>query len=284
MAEFIQYRTRASLYDGPFNSVVGWSAAGMGDVIVSNGLCSVIDGGRTEDAEDLIALLEQEMGPNPVVEQWIITHPHNDHYGAVCRICHTPELLARVRIKEFIYLFPDEFETRSGAFPNPEHNRRLSECVSLSGAEYHAPEIGEKYSLGDAETEVLYTPYDCRILNRCGNENFCSMILSVKGRGKRVIVTGDANGRNMQVCAWLHRKQLAADVLQMPHHGLCDTYNLDFYREVNAKTLLVPTSIAGNRAMHDGSYSGAGIDAIRWCEENAGEIFRAFDGTVSLEI
>ena len=48
--------------------------------------------------------------------------------------------------------------------------------------------------------------------------------------------------------------------------------------------MVLLTSIAGNRAMHDGSYSGAGIDAIRWCEENAGEIFRAFDGTVSLEI
>ena len=44
--------TRASLYDGPFDSKVGWSAAGMGYVVFTeNGKIIAIDGGYGDDAE-----------------------------------------------------------------------------------------------------------------------------------------------------------------------------------------------------------------------------------------
>ena len=285
MAKFIQYQTKASLYDGPFDSVVGWSAAGTGDLIVTDhGRLIVIDGGRREDAESFLELLEANSDGRPVVDLWIITHPHNDHYGALCALCHTPELLASVEIRNLVYDFPNEFETRAGAKPNPEHNRRLGECLQLSGAEYFKPQIGDRFDIDGITVEFLYTPYDCRILNGVGNENYCSMILSVAGPKEKVMVTGDANGRNMQVCAWLHRKQLHCGVLQMPHHGLCDAYNLDFYREVSPRIVLIPTSIAGSRAMHNGQYSGAGIEANLWCEENAERVIRSCDGTAGIEI
>ena len=46
MEKLIQYRTNASLYDGAFDSVVGWSAAGMGYILVTeNKRLIVIDGG-----------------------------------------------------------------------------------------------------------------------------------------------------------------------------------------------------------------------------------------------
>ena len=60
MEKLIQYRTKASLYDGAFDSVVGWSAAGMGYILVTiNGNLVVIDGGFGDDAEDLIALIKE---------------------------------------------------------------------------------------------------------------------------------------------------------------------------------------------------------------------------------
>lgn len=50
MEKLIQYATKASAYDGPFDSVVGWSAAGMGYIVKSeNGKIIVIDGGHDED-------------------------------------------------------------------------------------------------------------------------------------------------------------------------------------------------------------------------------------------
>ena len=45
MAKLIQLCTSASLYDGAFDNESGWSAAGMGDVIVTdNNRFIVIDG------------------------------------------------------------------------------------------------------------------------------------------------------------------------------------------------------------------------------------------------
>ena len=35
MEKLIQYMTRASLYEGAFDSNVGWSAAGMGYILVT---------------------------------------------------------------------------------------------------------------------------------------------------------------------------------------------------------------------------------------------------------
>ena len=85
MAKFIQYMTKGSLYDGPFDSKSGWPAAGMGDVIVTeNGKLIVVDGGQPNDADMFIELLEaQAEGKIPEIEHWIITHPHLDHYGAI---------------------------------------------------------------------------------------------------------------------------------------------------------------------------------------------------------
>ena len=63
MEKLIQYRTHESLYDGPFNGKVGWHAAGMGYIIVTeNGKLIVIDGGCPNDAEDFLALLEENAG------------------------------------------------------------------------------------------------------------------------------------------------------------------------------------------------------------------------------
>lgn len=285
MAEFIQYMTRASLYDGAFDSVVGWKAAGMGDIIVTDGgHLIVVDGGNYEDAEDLLSLLEAEGGGHPFVDLWIITHPHTDHYGAAERIFTTPELAARIKVQEFLYHFPEEFTTKDGQRPNPGHKAHLDRAAALAGADVCVPDVGTTRSVDGVEVEFLYTPYDPRIISGIGNENHCSTIFTVAGPNKKVMITGDAYSREMQLAVWLHHDRLACDILQMPHHGLCDAHNIEFYREVNAETVFIPTSRAGYRAMHDGSYSGNGIDSNSWCEQNAQNVYTAFSGTARIQI
>ena len=74
MAKLIQYRTHASLYDGAFDATVGWAAAGMGYLIVTDGgRLIVIDGGFAEDVDDLLALMTKYTGEAvPTVALWII--------------------------------------------------------------------------------------------------------------------------------------------------------------------------------------------------------------------
>ena len=106
MAKFIQIPTRASFYDGAFDNVVGWSAAGMGYIIVGeSGKLTVIDGGNHEDAEQIIALLQKYSGESvPTVDLWIITHSHLDHYGALREIATNDALYRSVKIKKLLLI------------------------------------------------------------------------------------------------------------------------------------------------------------------------------------
>ena len=73
MEKLIQYATKASAYDGPFDSVVGWAAAGMGYIIkTENGKIIVIDGGHDEDGYPLYEIIREK---NPDVPYIMVTRP-----------------------------------------------------------------------------------------------------------------------------------------------------------------------------------------------------------------
>ena len=289
MEKLIQYRTNASLYDGAFDSVVGWSAAGMGYVIISEGgKLIVIDGGFGDDAENILELLRRYGGSEiPRVDLWIITHPHFDHYGALRELALNEGLRARLTVDRIIYWFPLEFLGKGGkeqVLKAPSEH--LCEIVSAFSAAAHRPARDERITVDGIDIDFLYVPDDCSILNTGGgNANLCSLIFTVKGKHKRVMFTGDAYGRTMQMTVWRYKGSLKCDVLQMPHHGLCDAHNIDFYREVNAETLLIPISVAGNRAMHSDLYADReGRSHNLWAENNAQRVYNAFDGTVEIEL
>ena len=282
MEKLIQYRTHESLYDGPFNGKVGWHAAGMGYVIVTeNGKLIVIDGGCPNDTEDFLALIEANAGgEKPVVDLWIITHPHSDHHGVIDRIAKNPELLGRITVKEILYRFPEEFVEGNGATSNIAANANMEKIVSLFGATAHTPELDERMTVDGMELHFLYYAYDCRIINNRFNCNACSLIFTVQAQNKKILFTGDAVTRNLQVVTWLYRKKLKCDILQLPHHALCDTGLLDFYKEVDAAIVLEPTCIAGYRAMHGELYRNAERARFNaWAEENAAKVYKSFEGT-----
>ena len=108
---------------------------------------------------------------------------------------------------------------------------------------------------------------------------------TVQAKNKKIMFTGDANTRNLQVVKWLYGKALKCDILQMPHHGLCDSHNIEFYREVNAETVLIPISVAGYRSMHSDMYADReGRNNNLWVENNAERVFKAFEGTAEIEL
>ena len=65
----------------------------------------------------------------------------------------------------------------------------------------------------------------------------------------------------------------------------CDAYNADFYREVNAKTLLIPISVAGDRTMHSDMYAGReGRECNLKAELNSDAVYKAFEGTIEITL
>lgn len=284
MEKLIQYFTKMSQYDGPFGEGAPWAAAGMGYVFqTENGHLIAVDGGWNEDAEDFVALLEKYAeGKKPCVDMWIITHPHADHYCALLEIAMRPELRDRVDVKKLVYDMPKEFKADDGTDITQKEYDDFDLILKATGAEYHKPNRDEKIVVDGMCFHFLYIPDDCSILY---NSNHVSLIFTVQGKGKKVMITGDTYFRNMQIVLWRYRREneLACDILQLPHHGLCDTGNLEFYRAVNAETVLIPTCIAGDRTMHSDVY-GDKTAANNWAEENAQKVYKAFEGTVEISL
>ncbi len=289
MAKLIQYMTRESLYDGPFDSQVGWSAAGMGYVIVTgNGKLIVVDGGLSNDAEEFLKLVKAQSDSEvPEIELWVITHPHFDHYEALQTISKDPDMRGQLHLKKLVYWFPEEFCDKQGN-PNclAKENADMQEICDLMGAEPYRPARGDTFSFDDVNMEMLYVPDDCSILNTSnGNANLCSLIFTVKGPEKAAIITGDAYIRSLQVTAWRYAEKLKCDILQMPHHALCDAYCSDFYNYAEPKILLMPISVAGYRTMHTRMYEVRPGYAVNLClEARAEKVYKAFEGTAELSI
>ena len=278
MAKLIQYCTHASHYDGAFDSTVGWAAAGMGYLIVTDGgRLIVIDGGFAEDVPDLLALMREHGGKQiPEVDLWIITHPHGDHYNALRELANTPEC---VRVQTLMYHFPAEFRDRKGNGCLGAI-RDMEKIAAALDADVKLPLVDEHIDVDGLDIHVLYTPTDCSILN---NPNQLSLIFTVQGPQKKLMITGDAYSRNMQIAVWRYDKALKADILQIPHHGLCDTGNMDFYQRVAADTVLIPISRAGDRTMRSDMYGDA-PKINRFAEDSATTVYKAFEGTVEMSM
>lgn len=289
MAKFIQFMTKESLYDGPFDSKSGWAAAGMGDVIVTkNGNLIVIDGGMPSNAEEFLQLLQAHSSGSVItVDLWIITHPHLDHYGVIQEISRTEALKNRICVKEIIYWFPDEFCGKDGKTNALlKENANMTDICRLMSAKNHRPTRDETVTVDGIDVTFLYVPDDCSILNTAdGNSNHCSLIFMVRGDDKSVLVTGDAYGRSMQITAWRYADLLKCDILQMPHHALCDAFCTDFYRHADPQTILMPISAAGYRSMHSKLYDTHAGCIVNLClEAKAQNVYKAFDGTAELLI
>ena len=288
MGKFIQYCTKESLYEGTYNEGV-WHAPGMGDVIVTeNRRLIVIDGGLQNDADGLLKLLEKEAGNQiPVVDAWIITHAHADHYGCLQAIGRGGELKSRLRVKKIVYWFPAEFGSDGKTSPEIINgNRDMDEICISTGAEAHRPKRGEKMVVDDTEIRFLYVPDDCSVLNtKAANCNYCSLIFTVKGKNKKAMITGDAFERTLNITAWRYGRDLKCDILQMPHHSFCDAYSEEFYECVDARIVLLPVSKGGYRDMRSEKWISEKGNVVNLTAiAKADEVYKAFEGSAELEL
>ncbi|MBQ7922416.1 MAG: MBL fold metallo-hydrolase [Clostridia bacterium] len=276
MGKLIQYSTAACRIDDG----VAWRSTGMGYILCSeSGELCVIDGGTSDDAEDFLALLEAQTAGKPVVRMWIVTHPHTDHYGALLEICSREDLAARVEVQKIVYHFP---------FPEEFADKRAAagwECMKTilanTGAEGYKPAIGEKISVDSLEFHILNTPVDSTI---CADSNQLSLIFTVQGAERKAMFTGDAGARNLQMVLWRYSSGLECDILQMPHHGLCDTGLREFYEKVNAHTLFIPTSKANMEEMQSNPHYHSLAESNDWAQENASVIYKSYEGTTEIPL
>lgn len=200
-----------------------------------NGKVIVMDGGRETDADHLAEVITNLGGR---VDTWLITHPHNDHVGALTNILNRNPM--PIEIDRICYSFLENQYYEQG-----ENQGRMSDLTNLQAAfeqidpaKLYAPVTkGMQLQVDDVLITVMNDPFACP-QNTFNNS---SVGYRLEVGGKRILFLGDMGwqaGRNLlRVCT---AEELKADVVQMSHHGQ-DGVERDVYAAISPEVCLWPT-------------------------------------------
>ena len=210
-------------------------------IITENGKVIAIDGGNKPDTEYFHGYIEALLGPNPHIDFWFLTHPHDDHIDVLC------EMLRRFpddfTIGKLIYNFPpfefiDQYENYE-AHTTAEFHEMIP-VLQRKGTELCEAKTGEIYSLDGVTFEILRT-YDPAITANTANN--ASMVFRMEACGQSVLFTGDLGVEGGdQVLEIVDPRKLKCDFIQMAHHGQ-NGVEKRFYEACEPKACLWPTPI-----------------------------------------
>ena len=199
-----------------------------------NGKLIVIDGGWEADADKLSSLILQQGGE---VSAWLITHPHEDHVGALCAILNDTARIIKI---DKIYC----------SLANPDWYRQVSPTGAgiadqLLSAFTKLP-VGTVTDNIGRGTEINIDDVNIRVLNNRGvytynGVNNSSLVYKIRVSGQSILILGDLaydGGKDLiKTCT---AAELKSDIVQMAHHGQ-QGVDQDAYALIAPTTCLWPT-------------------------------------------
>ncbi len=192
---------------------------GMGFVLtLSDGSFMIYDGGYYEDADGLLAYLDEHnvRVEKPRVAAWVLTHSHGDHFFAMEEISR--KYTDRLTVEQFIV------NARDRAFEHEQYDGYLGEKFAKEtlplfvGATLVRPHTGQLLYYRDAAIEILSTqeeilPSHFRWLNET------SLVSRVYLGGNSILFPVDAElGVDVMIPA-MYGDALKSDFLQETHHA-----------------------------------------------------------------
>ena len=199
-----------------------------------HGKLIVIDGGWEADADKLSSLILQQGGK---VDAWLITHPHEDHVGALCTILN--DTARKIKIDK-IYC----------SLATPDWYRQVSPTGAgiadqLLSAFTKLPVGTVKNNIGRG-TEIDIDDVHIRVLNNRGTYSYngvnnSSLVYKINVSGQSILILGDLaydGGKDLiKTCT---AAELKSDIVQMAHHGQ-QGVDQDAYALIAPTTCLWPT-------------------------------------------
>lgn len=192
----------------------------------------VIDGGNFKQSAELYRILEI-VGKN--VDMWILTHTHNDHYGAIYELFKEHD---DVTVKSF-WRNPINSEKLLEKMPEIE----VEEHFEWQGFEkelnfnFHKFELNEEIVIDNVHIEILAVDNPDIFVNNCNNQ---SVVLKFTDGDFSFLILGDLGvegGEKLLVTAGDRVKSTA---VQMAHHGQGGV-DRAVYERVGAKYAFWPT-------------------------------------------
>lgn len=207
-----------------------------------------------------------------MIEAWIFTHGHSDHYGTMKRFA--PKYGENVEIEYILQNMPTD---KNVAPCNGGESTLRSLCMNtFPDAKQIVPHAGVKYYVGNATLDMLYTPDlvwspDSRI----DNYNDTSLVFKLQGGGASFFCYGDAGeAASEKMWSLYNSSAFKSNILQITHHALTTggenaqhdwEYLKKVYEATEARYAFLP--------MH--SFDPYGINGrngrftvmIQWCDE-----------------
>lgn len=225
----------------------------------------VIDGGTYSEGDGLY-LYNKLLECGKKVDLWVITHAHDDHYGALGWMLNNIQNFD-IEISRLYYSFP----------PTEWHNRMdpseidairwFNEGVEKQGLKPYTLTAGTTLLCGQLKIDVLTDGKDYKNYN---SVNDTTSVLRVHFPKNDVLFLGDlGKDKGYDVINTIPHELLRCDIVQMAHHGQ-NGADKAFYQVVKPKICLytAPDWLWDN---NDGGGKGSGpwatLETRKWMEE-----------------
>lgn len=201
----------------------------------AHGRIIVIDGGTTGDGPYLKGFLAALGGE---VDTWIISHAHDDHFGALTAILAAADAPAIGRMYASL---PDmDWIRKYGYKPDVKPYEEFLAAVHKAGLKVVEARVGDTFEIDGVRTEVFGVRNPELTKNAINNS---SMVWRMSDKRKSVLFLadlGEEGGRKLLASPYANR--LRADYVQMAHHGQ-NGVDEDVYRAIQPRCCLWPTPL-----------------------------------------
>ena len=282
---YLQHAGMGAAQHAGMRVVVAAMGHGCGIVVRSpTGRCLVYDAGRlgapSAARRAMTAVLWHE-GVNRI-DTLVISHADTDHFNAV------PELLERFAVGEMVV--PSPFlESDSWAVGE------VLRLARTAGIPVRAAAAGESFALdplcrirvlhptaGGDDAHVHDVSLKAAMSDAMATDNETSLVLAVESAGRRLLLTGDLEGRAL--ARFIASDPDSCDVLVAPHHGSRTSLPPDIARATAADWVIVSGVGAAGWPEVREAYAGARGDGGRITVVKTGADEASTGGAISLSL
>ena len=220
-------------------------------LILNNDTAMLIDAGNNADGPLLVDYIKNKLKINKI-DIVVGTHPHEDHIGGIDDIINNFDI-------EDIYL--PEVITTTKTFED------MITAIENKDLAISIPEKGERFKLGEADFEVIYTGTNDKDLNAT------SIIINMLYGEKAYLFTGDTTE---EVEDTILNKNIDIDVLKVAHHGSRYSSSYEFLKIATPEYAIVSVG-------EENSYEHPHQEAINRIKKHTNNIYMTKDvGTILL--
>lgn len=186
---------------------------GQGDsiLITNNNKTMLIDASTNEMGSRVVKYLN-DLGIKKI-DYLVGTHPHEDHIGGLDNV---------IKIFDIGTIYMPNVVATTKTF------EEVIDAISAKKLKVTSPKTGDKFTVGNAECEVM------SIRNDKDDYNNCSIVIKMDFNNVSYLFTGDAEESVESSRKWPH-----IDVLKVGHHGSNTSSSKKFLEQIKPEVALI---------------------------------------------